>query len=69
MSTTGQPYALISINVLLAHTGSASTVTSSLSRPSSNEHLVIPGPREAAVREYCKWLESRATDEAYKADF
>ena len=21
------------------------------------------------MREYCKWLESRATDEAYKADF
>lgn len=32
-------------------------------------NVVIPGSREAAVREYCKWLESRATDEAYKADF
>lgn len=30
---------------------------------------MIPGPREAAVRDYCKWLESRATDEEYKADF
>lgn len=38
-------------------------------RPLSDEQLVIPGAREAAVREYCKWLESRATDEAYKADF
>jgi hypothetical protein len=69
VSTTGQPYPPISINVLPAQTGSGSTVISSLSRPSSGEHLVIPGPREAAVREYCNWLESRATDEAYKADF
>ncbi|CAG8079297.1 unnamed protein product [Penicillium nalgiovense] len=32
-------------------------------------HVIIPRPREVAVREYCEWLESRATDEAYKADF
>ncbi|KAJ6105274.1 hypothetical protein N7523_010084 [Penicillium sp. IBT 18751x] len=30
---------------------------------------MIAGPRETAVRDYCKWLESRATEEAYKADF
>lgn len=30
---------------------------------------IVPGPREAAVRIYCKWLESRATDEEDKADF
>lgn len=30
---------------------------------------MIAGPRETAVREYCKWLESRVTEEAYKADF
>ena len=30
---------------------------------------MISGPRETAVREYCKWLESRAVEEAYKADF
>lgn len=30
---------------------------------------MIAGPCETAVREYCEWLESRATDEAYKTDF
>ncbi|KAJ5155676.1 hypothetical protein N7492_008479 [Penicillium capsulatum] len=69
VSTTGLPYPPTIINVLPAQNGTASTVTSSLPRPSSDEPLVIPGPREAAVRKYCKWLESRATDEAYKADF
>jgi hypothetical protein len=44
-------------------------VTSSLPRHIPDEPLVIPGPREAAVRDYCKWLESRGTDEEYKADF
>ncbi|KAJ5808848.1 hypothetical protein N7474_010117, partial [Penicillium riverlandense] len=68
-STTGLPSPSTIINVLLAQNGSASTVTSSLSRPPSDERLVIFGPREVAVREYCKWLESCATDEAYKADF
>jgi hypothetical protein len=68
-STTGPPYPSTIINILPAQGGTASTVTSSLSRPSSDEPLVIPGPREVAVREYCRWLELRATDEAYKADF
>ncbi|KAJ6050550.1 uncharacterized protein N7446_010659 [Penicillium canescens] len=69
MASTGPPYPPTIINVLPAQTGSASTVTSSLHRHTPDEPLVIPGPREAAVREYCKWLESRATDEEYKADF
>lgn len=30
---------------------------------------MIPGPREIAVKEYCKLLESRATDEVYRVDF
>jgi hypothetical protein len=30
---------------------------------------MIAGPLETAVREYCKWLESLAIEEAYKADF
>ncbi|KAJ5808834.1 hypothetical protein N7474_010103 [Penicillium riverlandense] len=68
LSTTAQQYPTI-INVLPAQAGNTSTLTSSLPRPLSDEHVVIPGPREEAVREYCKWLESRATDEAYKADF
>lgn len=29
----------------------------------------LPRPREQAVREYCKWLESRVTEEVHKADF
>ena len=69
VSTTALPYPPAIINVLPAQNGSASTVNSSLPRPSSNEPLVIPGYRESAVREYCKWLESRATEETYKADF
>jgi len=44
-------------------------VTSFLPKRISNEPLAIPGSREEAVRDYCKWLESRATDEEYKADF
>ncbi|PGG95398.1 hypothetical protein AJ80_09968, partial [Polytolypa hystricis UAMH7299] len=43
--------------------------TSSLKPSASNEHLVIPGPRDIAVRDYCKWLESKVTDKTYKADF
>jgi hypothetical protein len=66
VTTPGPPYAPISINVLLAQTQDAFTA---LPRTLSEEHLVIPGPREAAVRAYCKWQESRATDEAYEADF
>jgi len=63
------PYSPTIINVLPAQTTSASTVTSLLPKLISNEPLTIPGSREEAVRDYCKWLESRATDEAYKADF
>lgn len=57
--TTGVPYP-VSINVLLAQTAHASTAAASPWLSSPNENPVIPGPREAAVREYCKWLESRA---------
>ncbi|KAJ5226336.1 hypothetical protein N7468_007561 [Penicillium chermesinum] len=68
ITSTGPPYPAI-INVLPAQTGGASMMTSTLPRHTPDEPLVIPGPREAAVRDYCKWLESRATDEEYKADF
>jgi hypothetical protein len=44
-------------------------ITSSIPRPLPDELIIIAGPRESAVREYCKWLESRVTDEEYKADF
>lgn len=68
--TTGAQYPPININVLPAQAARASVVETSPPRPSSsNRDRVIPGPREPAVRNYCKWLESRATDEAYKADF
>ncbi|KAH1971260.1 hypothetical protein KXV92_007769 [Aspergillus fumigatus] len=67
---TGAPYPPISINVLPAQTSHASVVPASSLKPStSDERLVIPGPRDAAVRDYCKWLESKVTDETYKADF
>ncbi|KAJ5588708.1 hypothetical protein N7537_011386 [Penicillium hordei] len=66
--TTGPPYPTI-INVLPAQNRVAPAVTSSVRRLPPDDYVVIPGSREAAVREYCKWLESRATDEAYKADF
>jgi len=70
MASTGPlPYPPTIINVLLAQTGNTSTVTSSLPRHLPDEPLVILGPREAVVREYCKWLESRATDEEYKVAF
>ena len=68
-TSTGPLYPPTIINVLPAQTASASTLTSFLPKHISNEPLVIPGSREAAVRDYCKWLESRATDEEYKADF
>jgi hypothetical protein len=68
MTSAGPPYPSTIINVLTPQTGSASTMTSTLPRHIPDEPLVIPGPREAAVRNYCKWLESRATDEEYKAD-
>jgi hypothetical protein len=69
MLTTGPLYPPTIINVLPAQNGVTPAVTSSLRRLPSDDYVVIPGSREAAVREYCIWLESRATDEAYKADF
>jgi hypothetical protein len=64
------PYPPININVLPAQALHASVLTTSLSGPSPlNEHLVIPGPQDVAVRDYCKWLESRVTGKTYKADF
>lgn len=68
-STTEAPYHPTIINVLPTQNSSAPMVTSYLPRPLSEERLIIAGPRETAVREYCKWLESRATEAAYKADF
>jgi hypothetical protein len=62
-------YYLTIINVLLGKDGSVSTVTSALPRTLAEEPLIIAGPRELAVKKYCKWLESRATEETYKADF
>ncbi|KAJ5817276.1 hypothetical protein N7447_009509 [Penicillium robsamsonii] len=67
--TNGPSYPSTIINVLPAQNGSTPIVSSSLHNASSDEHVIIPGPREVAVREYCEWLESRATDEAYKAGF
>ncbi|OQE71321.1 hypothetical protein PENNAL_c0107G03609 [Penicillium nalgiovense] len=49
--------------------GIVPVITSSSPKPLSEERLLIAGPRESAVRVYCKWLESRATEEPYKADF
>jgi hypothetical protein len=63
MASTGPSYPPTIINVLPAQTGSA------LPRHIPDELLVIPGPRQAAVRDYCKWLESRVTNKKYKADF
>ena len=67
--TTGLSYPPININVLPAQTAHASPAALLPSRPVSHEIHVIPGPREQAVREYCNWLESRANDKDYKADF
>lgn len=67
--TTRPPYPPTIINILPVQNGTNSAVTSSVHRLPSNDHIVIPRSREAAVREYYKWLESHATDEAYKADF
>ncbi|OJD21496.1 hypothetical protein ACJ73_07163, partial [Blastomyces percursus] len=38
-------------------------------QPSPPQKLVLPKFREQAVRDYCKWLESKVTNEAYKDDF
>lgn len=67
--TNGPSYPSTIINVLPAQNGSTPIVSSSLHNAPSDEQVIIPGPREVAVREYCEWLESRATDEAYKAGF
>lgn len=67
--TTGLLYPPISINILPAQAAHTSTGALLPSRPVSCESLVIPGSREQAVREYCNWLESRASDKDYKADF
>ncbi|KAJ5622044.1 hypothetical protein N7528_005276 [Penicillium herquei] len=64
---SGPLYPPAIINILLAQNGNV-PIVSSLGCL-SNEYVVIPGPCEAAVREYCKWLESHAIDEAYKAGF
>jgi hypothetical protein len=70
LSETGAPYPPISINVLPAQTSPTPAVAAtSLTTSAPNERLIISGPRDAAVRDYCKWLESKVTDEAYKADF
>ena len=65
----GLPFPPTIVNVLPAQDGSAPVLTSPLPWPLYGERLIIAGPRETAAREYCKWLESRATEEAYKADF
>jgi hypothetical protein len=67
--TNGPSYPSTIINVLPAQNGSTPIVSSSLHNAPSDEQVIITGPREVAVREYCEWLESRATDEAYKAGF
>ncbi|KAL2801615.1 hypothetical protein BJX63DRAFT_416962 [Aspergillus granulosus] len=36
---------------------------------SSSPRVVIQGDQVAAVKDYCKWLESQWSDETYKADF
>jgi hypothetical protein len=62
------PYHPINISVLPPQPGAreSSGGATPLQHPATINHVVIPGP--GAVREYCKWLESRATGEAYKAD-
>lgn len=61
-STPEPPYHPTIINFLSGTDGSASMVTSTPLRILAEEPLVIAGPRELAVKKYCKWLESRATD-------
>ncbi|KAH8430182.1 uncharacterized protein LDX57_007852 [Aspergillus melleus] len=69
LPTAGVPYPPININLMSAETARASTITPSPPRFPPDGCLHIPGPREEAVRDYCKWLESQVTEEAYKADF
>jgi hypothetical protein len=54
MLTTGPLYSLTIINVLLAQNGATPAVTSSVRRHPSDDHVVIPRSREAAVRQYYK---------------
>lgn len=63
------PYHPVNINVLQARAQQALTAALSSTRPSIAKSLIIPGPREQAIRNYCKWLESMATEDDYKADF
>ncbi|KAL4995247.1 hypothetical protein BDV10DRAFT_175212 [Aspergillus recurvatus] len=62
------PYHPININVLPPQTGAREStgVASPPQHPTTLNHLVPPGP--GAVREYCRWLELRATEEAYRTD-
>jgi hypothetical protein len=62
------PYHPININVLPSQPGAREStgVATPPQQPMTLNHLVLPGP--GAVREYCRWLESRATEEAYRAD-
>ncbi|KAL4997260.1 hypothetical protein BDV10DRAFT_195336 [Aspergillus recurvatus] len=62
---SGSPYHPVSINVLPAQTSRASVISPSPPRSLSPRQ----GDQVAAVKDYCKWLESRYSDEAYKADF
>jgi hypothetical protein len=65
----GSPYHPVNIHVLPAPTQQALMAAPSPTRPSTVESLLVPGPREQAVRSYCKWLELKATEDDYKADF
>lgn len=65
---SGSSYHPVSINVLPAQESRASIISSSPPR-SSSPRVVIQGDQVAAVKNYCKWLESRCSDDIYKADF
>ncbi|KAL2859967.1 uncharacterized protein BJX67DRAFT_368368 [Aspergillus lucknowensis] len=65
---SGSSYHPVSINVLPAQESRASIISASPPR-SLSPRVVIQGDQVAAVKNYCKWLESRYRDEAYKADF
>lgn len=62
------PFQPININVLPPQPGAREStgVATPPQHPTTINCLVLPGP--GAVREYCRWLESRATEEAYRAD-
>ncbi|KAL3488609.1 hypothetical protein BJX62DRAFT_239832 [Aspergillus germanicus] len=65
---SGSQYHPFNINVLPAQASTASMISPSPPR-SSSPRVDIRGDQVAAVKDYCKWLESRYDDEAYKADF